>query len=167
MVNNKGQFFSPDLIIAILIFLSILFFFFNASDAIFARVSLNEKLLEADEVAHNTMNILVYSPGVPINWENKNISQTQIFGLASQKNVIDVNKIERLILFLDNYYIETKERMGLGKNEFKIELIDSDGTSLYSSNKTFGNTEFKLNYERIVLFEGRQVTLRGVIADEK
>ncbi|MFA5763225.1 MAG: hypothetical protein WC915_00245 [archaeon] len=168
-MNKKGQFFSPDLIIAVLIFLTILFFFFNASDAIFSRVDLSENLTAADEVSHNTMNILIYSPGVPFNWETKNFSQISLFGLAIQKNVIDEAKLVKLISFLDNddEYLLIKEKMGLGKNEFKLELVNYDGNVLYSSNHVFGASKYKLSYERIVLFNGQQAILRGTIADEK
>ena len=166
-MNKRGQFFSPDLIIAVLIFFTILFFFFNASDAIFSRVDLSENLIAADEVSHNTMNILIYSPGVPFNWETKNFSETRIIGLAVQKNIIDENKLVKLIYFLDNEYLLTKEKMGLGKNEFKLELVNYDGEVLYSSNHVFGASNYKLSYERIVLFNGQQAILRGTISDEK
>ena len=166
-MNKRGQFFSPDLIIAVLIFFTILFFFFNASDAIFSRVDLSENLTAADEVSHNTMNILIYSPGVPINWETNNFSELNIVGLAVQKNIIDENKLVKLIYFLDNEYLLTKEKMGLGKNEFKLELVNYDGEVLYSSNHVFGASNYKLSYERIVLFNGQQAILRGTISDEK
>jgi hypothetical protein len=165
-MNKKGQF-SPDLIIATLIFITILFFFFNASDAIFSRVDLSESLIDADEISHSVMNVLIYSPGFPFNWETKDFSEIKFFGLVISKNVIDENKLVKLIYFLDNEYFSTKEKMGLGKNDFKLELVNYDGLVLYSSSKVIGVTNYKLNYERIVLFNGQQAILRGIIADEK
>ena len=159
-MNKCGQFFSPDLIVAVLIFLTILFFFFNASDAIFARVELSENLIEADEIAHNTMNVFIY-------WETKTFDQATVIGLALKRNVVDENKLIKLIYFLDTEYILAKEKLGLGKNEFKLELVNFDGNVLHSSNKTFGATNYKLGYERIVLFNDQQAILRGIIANEK
>lgn len=166
-LNSKGQFFSPDLIIAVLIFVTCLGFFFVTSDSIFGIVNLSEEKNMADEVIHSVMNVLVYSNGFPTNWEDANLIDVNVFGLASSKNVISEKKLLTFINHLDNNYLFFKEKMGLGKFDFKLQLINSEGNISYSSNKEFVNTEFELNYDRIVLFDNDIFILRGVIALEK
>ncbi|MDD4251195.1 MAG: hypothetical protein PHX27_03320 [Candidatus ainarchaeum sp.] len=166
-INYRGQFFSPDLIIAVLIFVTCLGFFFVTSDSIFGIVNLSEEKNMADEVIHSVMNVLVYSNGFPTNWEDANLIDVNVFGLASSKNVISEKKLLTFINHLDNNYLFFKEKMGLGKFDFKLQLINSEGNISYSSNKEFVNTEFELNYDRIVLFDNDIFILRGVIALEK
>lgn len=166
-MNSKGQFFSPDLVVAVLLFLIALFFFFITADSIFAKVDLIESKSSADEVSHNLMNVLVYSPGVPFNWEKKSFEEIVIFGLSLEKNVIDKNKLESLIDYLNDDYDLTKEKLGLGSKHIKLLLIDQNGSIIYESNKVFGETKYQLNYDRLVLFNLRQCILRAVVADEK
>ena len=168
-INSKGQFFSPDLVIAVLIFVICLSFFFIGSDSVFRSVSLSESKNKADEVIHSTMNVLVYSSGQPVNWETKTIDEIVFFGLVSEENIVSEQKLLALVNHLDNNYLIAKEKIGFGPYSFKIQLFDSSGFLLshYSSSNTFTDSEFELNYDRIVLFNGELCTLRGVIALEE
>ncbi len=166
-MNNKGQFFSPDLLIAISIFLVILGFFFYSSNSVFSQIDFFEIKKDADEVSHSTMNILVYSPGVPFNWEEKSLADTNLFGLALNRNVISQEKLVALITDLNNSYSQTKSKLGFGRYDFKLQLLDLNGSVLYTSYLDSNNTKLEIIYERTVLFNEQIAVLRGVVGLEK
>ena len=166
-VNECGQVFSPDILIAVVIFLAALVFFYMGSNSIFAQEDLFELRSEADEVLHATMNSLVFSQGKPVNWDEDVVQNVSFFGLADERNIVDQNKIVTLINFLDNNYLYTKERLGIGKFSFKLRVIDFNGSVLYSSTRTFTNTRLEQGLRRIVSLNGTQVTLEGVVAFER
>jgi len=166
-VNEKGQVFSPDILVAVIIFLAALVFFYIGSNSIFAQEDLFELRSEVDEVLHSTMNSLVFSQGKPVNWDEGPVQNTSFFGLADERNIVDQNKIVTLINFLDNNYLYTKERLGIGKFSFKLRVIDFNGSILYSSTRTFTNTRLEQGLRRIVSLNGTQVTLEGVVAFER
>jgi hypothetical protein len=166
-LNKKGQFFSPDLVIAILIFLVCLTFFFVSSDSVFGQVRNNELMQNGDEVMHSVMNSLVLTSGKPFNWEALTLEETYLMGLCSRKNVIDEAKLEKLIYYLDNNYIETKEILGLGGYDIKLKFVDNNGSTTYSSTRTQGDYYLKLVYDRTAILNDRVGYLRGEITYEK
>ena len=101
-MNRGGQFFSPDLIIAIIVFVAGLGLFFMMSNVVFSRVFFFEERAFLDETAHIIMNNLVSQQGVPFNWENKNLEDVNSFGLVIKNNEIKTEKISKLIYYLDN-----------------------------------------------------------------
>ena len=166
-LSERGQVFSPDVLIAVVIFMATLVFFYIGSNAIFAQEDLFELRGEADEVLHATMNSLVFSQGKPISWDEGEVQNVSIFGLAVERNIIDENKVITLINHLDNNYAYTKEKLGIGKFSFKLRVIDFNGSILYSSNRVFADTRIEQGLRRIVSLNGTQVTLEGVVAFER
>lgn len=59
MVNYKGQFFSPDLLIAVLIFIFGLFMFSGASIFIFSQINEFIFRVNIDEISNASLNNLV------------------------------------------------------------------------------------------------------------
>jgi hypothetical protein len=166
-MNNRGQFFSPDLIIAVLVFMIALGLFFVSSDAIFNIVFNSDAKNIANEKIHASVNSLLYSSGEPVDWHVKNIDDINFFGLALEKNVLSEEKILALTEFIDANNIVTREKLGFGKYSIKIKLIDSSGVTIMESTSPFVNTLFELNYDRIVLVNNELMILRSVIALEK
>jgi hypothetical protein len=166
-MNNRGQFFSPDLIIAVLVFMIALGLFFVSSDAVFNIVFTSDAKNIANEKIHSSVNSLLYSSGEPVDWHVKNIGDINFFGLALEKNVLSEEKIIALAEFIDTNNIITREKLGLGQYYIKIKLIDSSGVIIVESNNSFVDTLFELNYDRIVLVNDELMLLRSVIALEK
>jgi len=169
--NSRGQFFSPDLIIAIGVFLIGLAFFFNASNNIFAQADLINERKNVDEVAHMVLSGLVLSPGVPSNWENGSLSDVNSFGLALSANVIDSDKAVKLVNYLNNSsnYIIAKNALGAGRYDFYLRIFDANGT-IYSDGVSLAGGDYssslksKYYYQRIVFVEGKQAVLEGVVS---
>ena len=72
--SGKGQFFSPDLVIALIVFVTILAFFFVSSHAMSFQIDLYYTKNELEEVSHAVVNPLVLFSGEPYNWETKSFS---------------------------------------------------------------------------------------------
>jgi hypothetical protein len=167
VINSKGQFFSPDILIAVLVFLLSIFLFLNASTFVFSQVNLYQYRTSVDEIAHATMNSLVSSGGVPVNWNTKDIENIRFFGIAKSDNILDKNKTLTLIDHLDNNYIETKKILGLGSFDFKLNIINKNGSVIYESNVTTEkNIENELIYSRRAILDGEIVLIEGVVLSE-
>ena len=166
-MNKKGQFFSPDLIVAIIVFVAGLGFFFIMSDVVFSRVNLSEEKILADETAHIVMNTFLSGQGVPFNWENGLFEDTNTFGLVIKKNELKKEKIVKLIDYLDNNYDLIKNKLGLGPFNLQIVLYSQDGDAILSSSQTFLGSDLRFVYDRIVIYENQICKLRGVIALER
>ena len=97
LLNSRGQFFSPDLVIALGVFVFALIVFFTASTSIFSQSALYDERKDVDEIAHMVLNSLVLSSGDPSNWENLPISSAFSIGLVSSNNEISQGKISFLV----------------------------------------------------------------------
>ncbi len=165
-ISQKGQFFSPDLIIAVGVFIFTLALFFTSSNSVFARVGLVTDQKAADEVIHSVLNSLVFSSGSPVDWESRTLSDVNSFGLAKSSNILDENKFSALISDLNNpsTYLQTKTKLGLGEYDFYLRLVDRGNSEVLGGGKVSQNPRVKLLYERIVLYNSRQLVLQGVIS---
>jgi hypothetical protein len=164
MLNKKGQFFSPDLIIALIVFIVILAFFYVSSQAVSTQISLYYARNELEEVSHTTLAPLVLFSGEPYDWETKNFADLNRVGLAKQRNVLSVLKVDKFINFLDNNYDLLRTKLSLGKFDIKFELQDFNGTIIKEGGII--NSEFisRISQRRIASYENRQVVVRGIIS---
>ncbi len=165
MLNQKGQFFSPDLIIATLLFVVGLVIFIVVSMFIFNQVNLFLYSTTVNEIAHSSIDSIINSKGIPVNWNTKSLEEISFFGITKSNNVIDENKLLTLIYFLDNNYLQTKEMLGLGKFDFKLIIIDFNGSVKYETVQNFENKN-QFIYSRILKLNSKQVTLQGVVSSE-
>ncbi len=165
-INKRGQFFSPDLMIATLIFVFSLIMFISSSTFIFNQVNYFTFISVVDEAAHNSLESIIKSEGLPVNWNTKEIDEIRFFGIAKENNVIDENKLISLINHLDNNYETTKEMLGMGKFDFKLRVIDFNGSTKYESVNVTDNVN-QFTYSRIVFLNNKQVILQGVVFGER
>jgi hypothetical protein len=164
MSSSRGQIFSPDLIIAVIVFIAGLSFFFTASNSVFAQTDLLDERKNIDEVAHPLMASLVYLSGDPWNWEALSQSDVNAFGLALEKNVLSAQKVSAFMGALDSNYSLAKEKLGLGPYDFHVRLIDANGGVIASAGGIASDATSKLTYMRLAYYGGRQVTLVGVVS---
>ncbi|MFA6268823.1 MAG: hypothetical protein WCW13_03020 [archaeon] len=172
--NSKGQFFSPDLTIAVGVFIFGLALFLNASNSIFLQSDLLDARKEADEVAHRALNSLVLSSGSPSNWQDFTLSDINSFGLAKSPNFIDVSKISALILDLnsDVTYSSTKTKLGMAPYDFYFRFLDEgvlmnvDGLDLVGGRVAI-DPKVKLTYQRIVYVNGHSAVFEAIVSLSK
>jgi hypothetical protein len=166
MLNQKGQFFSPDLIIATLLFVVGLVIFIVVSAFVFDQVNLFWYNTVIDETAHAAIDSVVNSKGIPANWNTKSLNEIDFFGIAKSNNVIDENKLSSLIYFLDNNYLITKEMLGLGKFDFKLRIIDFNGIVKYETSQNFSDKD-QFVYSRLLMIDNTYIIFEGVVANEQ
>ena len=174
-INSRGQFFSPDLVIALGVFIFALIVFFTTSTSIFNQSALYDERKNADEVSHMVLNSFVLSGGDPTNWENTPILQSKSIGLVSSNNVIVPGKILVLVNDLNNEadYSLVKEKLGLGPYNLHLRLLNSRGEVIsYAGNLLDGgfnssDSKFSLTFKRFVVFEGEPAVLEGEFSLEK
>jgi hypothetical protein len=172
-INNKGQFFSPDLVIAIGIFIFTLALFWVASNTIFGQIDLFNSKIESDEASHAILNSLVLSSGQPNNWENYELDDINSFGLVHSNNILDSNKIVSLINLLNSQdYDLVKQKLGAGKYSIQLNVLDSKGNILLipsslSGGQIVSEPILKVTYNRIAYFNDEQVLLQLVLSIEE
>lgn len=172
-MNTKGQFFSPDLIIAIGIFIFTLALFWVASNTIFTQVDLFNSRSESDEVAHAILDNLILSSGQPNNWENYSLNDINSFGLIHSNNIIDSNKVISLVNWLNSSdYGLVKKKLGAGKYALQLNVLDSSGAiilvpSSLSGGQIVSEPIIKVTYNRIVYYNSEQALLQLILSIEE
>lgn len=165
-LNSKGQFFSPDLIIAVFVFVLCLVFFFSAANFVFSTTDNLEFKSDLDEKSHTIMSSLIYSTGSPSVWETKELTDINFFGLVNENNVISVAKLQKLSDFLSTDYSETKRKLGLSLYDFKFDLVNNDGETIVSGGQIADEYVQSFNYERPVLYNGEFALFRVTLSYE-
>lgn len=169
-LNKKGQFFSPDLVIAVGIFIFSLALFWAASNAVFAQTDLLGGRNESDEVSHYLLTSLVLSSGQPNDWEDYSLADINSFGLVHSSNILDINKTVELIGLLNSPdYNSVKHKLGLGKYDLQLNVLNSNGEIISSPSDLSGgivlnNYVLKASYSRIVFFDNEPALIQAVLS---
>jgi len=171
-IGQRGQFFSPDIMVAVGVFILALAFFWNASSSIYSQTELLDLRKAADEGVHMALNNLVLSAGEPTNWASKDFADINAFGLASTPNVLDRQKTIWMInnLNSDSNYLQVKEKLGVGGFDFSLVLLDSSGSVIndYGVDLNAGNIaqnpKLLLIYKRVVYYNNESALLEGIVS---
>ncbi len=172
VIGDRGQFFSPDMMIAMSVFVFSLLVFFSASSAVFNDVAIFEDRKLADESAHLALNSMLLSSGEPWNWETLDFSSVSLLGLSFSPNVVEPTKALRLASLLNNEvtYLQTRVKLGLGAYDLYFRVSDSDGaTLLYNGESVEGgrlaqNPVLKFSYKRLVIFSGSKAVFEVILS---
>ena len=162
-LNSKGQFFSQDVIIAVIIFVFSIMLFMVASQSVYSQVTLADSRNHFDESAHITLTTLVEHPGEPVGWEYGRLEDVNSFGLSKTNNVLDRKKAEMLFYYLDNNYDYARVQLGVSHFDLNLVLTDMKGNVLASAGHEKESPLAKLIYERFVYYDGNLGILQGVI----
>lgn len=155
--NKKAQIFSLDLIIAVIIFITVIIFISATLDYSNRKINIQENVNDINFVAENAISSLVESEGNPSNWSliNANdFNETTVFSLGLGKSLnfnkddssiksksmslnkndylnLDSVKIDRLNTLNATKYIEIKNILGVKGSGYEFELIikNWNGTS--------------------------------------
>jgi hypothetical protein len=165
-LNQRGQFFSPDLALAFTLFLISLLFFIGASDNIISTINVTTTQRHYTNAINNAFDSLVFSNGEPNDWELKSLDDTNTFGLIKSYWILDNNKTNSFFAQMDANYSETTKKLGLSGYYVKVWLIDSNGTNIFASGTDSNKPKLRVVYERIISYNGNPVILRGVAGFE-
>ena len=123
--GNKGQISTLDLIVAILIFLSVIFMVLWARAEVTTNIWEYEGLEDYRDANLDLLDILLKTSGSPTDWESLNMSNASNYdlvnsiGFVSEPSVIEP---EKLAAFNQIPYNESRRMLGLGKEGFYIEI---------------------------------------------
>jgi hypothetical protein len=124
--------FSTDFLAASIIFLFTLGFVLVYHME--AGIWIAEKEAERDHYneAITALNNLLASPGEPPNWERlSSLDQVKSIGLVSTRNVLDSNKLQKLVDLNSTQYQTLKTLAGVVRNDLELTVRNMDGTALY------------------------------------
>jgi len=171
-IDERGQFFSPDVIIAVGIFIFGLVLFFSASNAVFAQANLINERRSIDEAIHPILDSLILSQGTPKNWETKSIGDINSIGLVWTNNCLDADKLMTFKGLLDNSYTATKQVLGIGSYDIYFEVADNKGNILQlngvdlNSGIIVDTPKQRLSYQRMVCFNNSEYVFETVVSFE-
>ena len=159
-INSVGQLSAVDFFFAMLIVVSIVVFVFSIYESNFAEIE-NVRVFEGlESKANGVIDALVLRPGIPSNWECRDLNSVRLFGLVYEPFVIDLNKMNR---FDSVDYNSLKNGLGLHGNEFYF-LLRRDSEVLFEIGSSSNpNSNYSVGVERVVDFNGSNALLQVMV----
>mgnify|MGYP000163601491 CR=1 FL=1 len=152
LLNKKGQTYSIELIIFVLLLIELILFFIYFVNYVYSIKFEEKGKLITDEIS----DLLVLSPGMPRNWET--IGNISTPGISYRRNVIDYDKLNALN---QTNYTEVLKTYSF---EVRISLI-SNGSVIYQIGNISNSTKIYTR-ERICIFENSSSTLPCILKIE-
>jgi hypothetical protein len=160
MSRNKSQVFAIDLIIALVLFLSLLGIYSSWRDFVYSKNVGTRDFQDSAVKVSQAAFLLFESEGYPVAW---NASTVQQLGLMKARNTLHKNK---LASFLNLSYDNATRMLGLGGFDWYFELRYLNGTMVNVStvewNGTvqkgfaYDNYSLQVPLRKLVLYEGQQ-----------
>lgn len=161
---GKGQFFSVDLIIAVIIIMITLLVILGANDQINTTIIQKELNNDMLMISSSVSSLLISTSGNPINWEELNdINSESVYALGLSNNVdgwnLDQAKVDKFVN-LNSSYNELKNILGIRGPGYEFYVNISDYTNGFIIGIEPSNAENIVNIERFVLLEGVKAVLK-------
>ena len=135
MKYGKAQISGLDLILALMLFFTVIFLFLVMWDVVQYNV---RSSADADVIAIQVANKLLDSPGYPMNWTAATcIGQSCVIGLSMERGVIDSSRFGNLIELNnspENYTI-ARALLGMGQYQFYINMTYVNSTFIVINGK--------------------------------
>ncbi len=156
-MNSAGQLFSLDFVLSMIVFLLVFAFLYQSYFSNVDRFKQHQIALEIQERVNAQADVLVNSPGFPIDW---NESGVIVMGLALQPGVLDYSKVQKLASLTANDYNHARAVMNISAFEFRIDLdSNNDALDLNMGRDPTGYLEVSAA-ARIVTMEGESAVFR-------
>lgn len=145
--QRRGQLAVTDLFIAIFIFVGILISIFAAWNIYLNRLEQRSSYSSLLASAVQASDILVKSPGKPLNWELSNAT-VQVIGLAGTDRNLSTAKVAA---FVSMDYNTSKDVLNIKRYNYKFRLVNINNSAAlnYGENAT-GN--FTVAIRRVVWY---------------
>lgn len=135
---SKGQLFSGDIAIAMMVFLFSLAMVFFLWNDVTDDINRAENLRRMEKIGSEAIEQLIRTPGIPEDW---NYFTVEVPGLASDDRVINESKALAFIDLMDStnstHYSANVHKMGLAEYDFYLNVTDLQGDVV-----TVGDVEF-------------------------
>lgn len=156
--GRKGYVGSLDLILAMLLFLVVVYMVFWANAEAADKIPSYEKSQAYKEKALNVTDVLLKTPGDPADWETlADLNQTESIGFVKEANVLDRSKLLR---FGDIPEQQARRMLGLTREKYRIEVLES-GKNRDRVRYSFGSATSPIaSIERLAILDGEAVKFR-------
>ncbi len=131
---HKGQILSNDLVISLSVLMAIILISFYIWGITNEQLARSRQVSYIEQAALFASDSLVQTAGSPSDWEYYNLNSTASIGLASERNVISLQKAAALSAYNntvapnDAQYYRTKELLGVGKFGFRFDIVAGKNT---------------------------------------
>jgi hypothetical protein len=142
--KKRGQLWSIDLVIAVIIFLMGLFFFykFAFTTQTTQADTLNDLTLHAEIVSS-----FIMSPGDPADWTNETVNS---LGITDGNFRLQQDKVQRFFNMMPDEYNRTRRLLSTSKH-YQIRFVDNVGMPVVVGNvSSIGLNSTQINPESIV-----------------
>jgi len=112
-----------------------------------------EKFIELQ--AMQTLDLLIKSPGEPVDWE-KNIASSEVFGLAMSDRNISQKKLDALSL---SSYNQTSRMLGIDLVDFQLLVRHMNGTELFRYGKALPANKPVITLQRLAGHQNTTATV--------
>jgi len=160
--GRKGFIGSLDLILSMLLFLAVIYMSIWANGEVRRSVSSFESSQAYKDKALVLCDVLLKTGGSPYHWETLNLSNSSVvnstllsIGLASEPNVLNLEKLDA---FDGLPYTTTRKILGLGKEDYRVEILNERGRRIYSAGAVA--QEVSSSIERLALLDGEIVVFK-------
>ncbi len=161
MGHLRGQMWSIDFIIGIMVLSFILMLYLIMWNTITIRWSTISKATSMDSSAFFAAESVMVTPGEPESWEmlphiDGNVSA---IGLANGRNELSRMKLEKLVAENATAYDTIKNRLGIQRHEFGMRVTDITKNTMYYEFGKFsaGALNNSLSFDRLGLLDGQPV----------
>ena len=161
--SSKGQMISTELVISASLFMAALVVFLYAWNTISAAYYEEQASRDMETALAGISDMAVLSPGSPPDWEYSALSNASSFGFSTSPGVLSRSKLAALPS-LNQSYSSVKEKLGAGRFDISISVLDADGNALPYA---FGQEGSALNdsvvsssTERLALLDGQPARRR-------
>lgn len=137
--SKKGQFFSYDAIVSVVIFLLAIGLLITYWWSVTGVMGLERERIQKEAIS---LSDVLLTPGNPSDWQTLSSSdrnELRQYGLTTgwANNVLDVDKIEQMHDWSDDDYDASKNELRL-LNDYYIQIVDDNGNSACGSDCEIG-----------------------------
>lgn len=153
---KKAQVFSPDFVVASVIFLLILSILQVYTQNVYDKIERHDNLLYYENLI-STTDILMLYRGYPDNWNETNV---EVMGLAGRPNCINRSKLESMMSMTDQ---KIKELMNIEGRSFNITVSNETGMAYTKGSMDWSDAENIFIINRNGLMEGEPVSFKFIV----
>ena len=152
----RGQVWSVDFILSVVIFVTMIILFFFTFNLLSADASQQEEINRMQDTALEVTEALVRTTGSPPGWTNATV---QLIGLAERENVLNDTRVLRFVNQSLDYNI-SKILLGIGGYEYYVRIEHPNGSTVFlkglnlTKGLNYTSAEDIVPVERYVLLNG-------------
>jgi hypothetical protein len=152
-MNEKGQAFSYDFLVAFIIFIVLINAMYLAWGNNVTHMRYTREFERARFAASTTVDNLTLLPGKPSYWEND--IDTNYYGLVTDEYDLSLNKLNALA---GRDYSTVKSGLNIDEYEFILTVVQ-DSNTVFSYGQGLPDPRFVIGIERVVTYNGRPAKL--------